>query len=275
MTQMGKEASELESHLESDSQNAEALKNLHQTTVPAMKAKLAALEQQRAEAEPKRKFVAIASPPTEQLAERIEQTDSRAAALGEAIEKKRADAIVERIQAVLIKAQEEIPPEEQLLECAKGLEQIPLGDPRAEQLCQQVEELKWKKKRKDAIQTKIDEHLGNIGQELEQLEEQFGPILEEVKGKKKQQKKRAPRKKKAKMQAGEEESSKQQRRPREEQIQELKKAVELLEAEIVPTLSSLQKEAVEEGIPLQPTPEQQEQLAVANEMVHTLKVCSN
>jgi hypothetical protein len=76
VTQMGKVAIELESHLESDSQNPEALRNGHQTTVPAMKAKLATLEQQRAEAEPKRKFVVIASPPAEQPAERIEQAEA-------------------------------------------------------------------------------------------------------------------------------------------------------------------------------------------------------
>jgi hypothetical protein len=195
---------------------------------------------------------------------RMEEAEKKTAQLISALTEERTDTVVKRIRTILVKAPEQIPSEQQLMECAKELEQIPLEDPRSSQLCQQIEELKWKKRRRDAIQAKVDERLEAVGKQLDELADQFPQLkttAKQPKSKKKQQ-----RAKGKKPSPGPEKPS-----SREEQIGELKKGLELLQSELLPTLGSLQKEAIEEGIPMEPSKEQEEQVALANQMVHSLE----
>ena len=110
---------------------------------------------------------------------------------------------------MLTKANEEMLTNEQILECSEQLQQVSLDDRRTQELCQQLEALKWKKKRQEAIQADIVQKLITIGEQLDQL----ANMVPETTQKKK---KRGKRKKKV-----------QTEKPREEQIAELRKAVEV------------------------------------------------
>lgn len=238
-----------------------------ESSVPELKAKLAKLKGQDAGAKNARKFVARANskPSLEEMGERIERVEKKAAEMVGAIQKEKADKFVQKMESILQKAEVEIPPEQELAKYSDEMQQqMPLTDARAEQLLQRMEELKWKRKRKEAIQSKIDANLEQIGQKIDELLE-LAPVSMAKKGGGKKKKKKAKQKVEGK-------EEKQQPRDRDEQIHELKKAIEHLESGILPALNALQNEAIQENIPMEAGPEQKEQTATANELVHSLKV---
>ncbi|KAI3413809.1 [Pyruvate dehydrogenase [acetyl-transferring]]-phosphatase 1, mitochondrial, partial [Globodera pallida] len=270
-----RETDDLAAQLPSMDTNLKALQHVQQTTIPTLEAKIVMLEQQSQQQKPLRKYVlrSIADASPDGLAQRVEQSKTQAQEAAQQL----VDRSVARIRTVLVQspaASEQLPSDQRIDECAKELEEdIPLEHPLNNELRQQLEQLREKVKRRDAIQSQIDERLTTIGKELEEFSDQF----DSRKMPSKKEDKRA--KKKGKRAAVDSEQHHQQQQqqcaaekvPREEQINELRKALERLENGIVPTLSSLQDEAVREGIPLQPTEEQQHQLVLANQIVQSLK----
>lgn len=263
--QLANEVDELQQHIHTAHNNPQALQTARQTTVPVVCSKLAALKDQHVEAIKKRKRVARADQPSlDQLGINIEESNNRAEQLLLALTQQQTDTVVKRIRTILVRASEQIPSEQEIMECAKELEQIPVEDQRATELCQEIEELKWKKKRRDAIQARVDEQLQAIGQKLEETSEQFPAIELKAKKQKGKKKQRAKGKKPS--------PAPSEQKPRDQQIHELRKAVELLESDVLPTLDSIRKEAIDEGIPMQPSEEEQHQLALAKELEQSLKV---
>lgn len=259
--------------------NQSILQWIQQTTVPALYAKLGELRKGNAQANNTRVHVQRlgGTPSLDDIEQMIANANARATELSAQIERERTEAVVKKIQEVLVLAEVNIPENDQILECANELKQLPMTDPRTDELCQQVEELKWKKRRKDALQNKIDEHLGTIAPKLEELGDKFG--MEDIVVAQKQQTKQKGRKtkkkkeKKSKKQAQEEEKSTTTKQQRDEHIHELRKAIELLKGDILPALGGeLQREALQEGIPMAPTNEQLEQQATANNLMQTLNV---
>ena len=239
-----------------------SLQELLTKTINDLLSKLEEFNQQHAQAKQTRRHVARSEMPSlEQLGNAIGNADAKVKEILKSIEQKQTDAIVEKIQSVLAMASEEIPPEAQILECSEHLQQVPLEDSRSEELCQKVEELKWKKKRQKAIQEGIDKKLAEIGKKLDELAESV-PATEEAKVRKN---KKGKKKKKQKETA-------QPEKTREEQILELNKAVELLETNILPELDSLHQEELQENIPSKPSKDEAEQREAALELLHSLKV---
>lgn len=275
--QLSRETDELESQTPamSDKEDVNTLQNALRTTIVTLEAKIHALKQQSERTEQTRRHVIrSADPQLDELGRRIERVRT---VIQKSLQQWTETSIV-RLRSKLMQAASEVPNEERIQECSKELEGIPIEDARdRDELRQQVEELKWKKKRKDTIQAKIDERLAAIGKELEVLGQrvaggggggggQHPPKIQPAKKKGKQRKgKRAD--------SAAEEKNGGKPLDRDERIDELRKALDHLETEIAPTLSTLQDEAIQEGIPLQPTEQQRQQILLVQELGQNLKVC--
>lgn len=279
--QLDREAAELAAQIASleattttpTAEEEKLLQCIQQTTVPALRAKLAELKEGDQLANNTRKHVQrqqqqMGTPqPLDQIEQGIGSAEARAHQLAHKIEeqqqKQRADAVVKKIRSVLVEAAKKIPEEEQILECSKELEQL-LADPRSEELCRQVEELKRKKERKDALQAKIDERVRAIGPKLEELSDKFAVMEKEQQ--QQEQPKQGKKRDKSKIIVGN----------RDDRIQELKKGIELLECDVLPAFDgTFERQALQEGIPIEPSTAQLEQQAKAMELVQALKVEGN
>ncbi|KAL3124458.1 hypothetical protein niasHT_007741 [Heterodera trifolii] len=272
----GRETDDMTAQLPTMANNLKALQHAQQTAIPALEAKVVMLQQQSEKEKPLRQYVfrSTAAPSPDELAQRIALSKGRAQEAAQQL----VDTAVARVQNVLLgtsQAAAELPSDQQIDECAKELQDnIPPEHPHNEQLRQQLEQLREKVMRRDAIRSQIDQHLATIGKELEGFSEQF---ISTSNGKKVPPPSSKKEAKKKKGKGGEPEQQKRAEKmaSREEHIDELQKALGRLESGILPALNTLHDEAVQQGIPLQPTEEHQHQLMRANQIVQSLKVCEN
>lgn len=237
----------------------ESLVDIQEKALPPLRTEIERLTKLDTDARRNRRIVARDNEPSlmdinNRLSELEKVTQQRIQDLDNLENERR---ITETRQQLDILSQQPDITEETFVQIHEQLSQLPENHPLVAELQQQVEEVRVKNDARTALKRKLDDNINTNIENLKKIQQNVMVVEEQPEtGKKRGKKSKAPKEPQI---IG---------NTRDEQIDNLRKAVENIETELQPTFDEIVRKASESGIPV---PQLEAEEHKAKDLLHTLK----